>query len=120
MVSGSETGREGGSQDGDSNTKGSNGVFTANGKDHFVHPLWKILAAALALPLGGAFIGGIVSYRAGLSAVDSRISDHKELNGKLTDHENRVKRLEEKASETKGYLDDIFCYITKGKDPRCK
>lgn len=120
MVSGSETGREGSSQDGDKNPKGSDGVFTANGKDHFVHPLWKILAAALALPLGGAFVGGIVSYRAGLSAVDERISFNKELNNKLVDHDNRIKRVEEKTVQHENNLENIFCHITKGKDPRCK
>lgn len=116
MVSGCETGREGSSQDGGENTSRGNGLFTANGKDHYVHPLWKVLTAVLALPLGGAFVGGIVSYRTGLSAVDERISNHRELNRKLDKYEWEIQNINRTLDKHENQITNIEQYFKpKGK-----
>lgn len=51
----------------------SSHVFRTQGYEHRSTSLKRVLTAALALPLGGAFVAGIVAYRSGLSTVDERI-----------------------------------------------
>lgn len=61
--------------EGDQGEKGGGGghVFRTEGYEHRATSIKRVFTAALALPIGGIFISGIISYRAALSEVDERI-----------------------------------------------
>jgi hypothetical protein len=90
--------------------------FISNGKQHHAQPIWKILATLLALPLGGAFMSGIFSYRAALSTVDERIENYRPLNQRLDKYGWEIDGLKKTSDEHNKQLQDITVYInSKGR-----
>lgn len=85
--------------------------FVQNGRIHYNHSLYKLVAAALALPLGGAFVGGIVSYRAGLSEVDAVIVK----NPAIIELKIDVKNLKENQNKSDDRIKDLEDYARARK-----
>lgn len=85
--------------------------FVQNGRIHYNHSLYKLVAAALALPLGGAFVGGIVSYRAGLSEVDALVVK----NPTIIELKIDVKNLKENQNKSDDRIKDLEDYARSRK-----
>lgn len=101
----------------DESSKQTGGVFVQNNQEHHTFSLSRLLTAALALPLGSAFIAGILSYRSGISTVDERIENYKPLNTKLTTYEIKLEELDRKSTDHENRLRDIE-YVQKARMKR--
>lgn len=107
--------------DGSKNQEGkSGGYFQANGLEHFSFSPKTIISWGVLSGLVGIIVASITVYQSFGSNVDERITNHRELNKTLIDHDNRIKKTEENQTEMKTDIKNIICYIAKGKDPRCK
>lgn len=107
---------------GSTDQKGKNSphVFHTEGMQHFNYSPKLVVTVGLVSFVFTIIVGTLMGYKSAISEIDTGISNHKELNNRLADHDSRIKRVEERTTKSEGYLDNIFCYITKGKDPRCK
>lgn len=109
--------------------KKTSGIFLSNGKLHISHPIWKLATALLALPIGGVAVGSILSYRSFVSEIGSVVRNeiknvqyNKDYTvfEKIGDLDGSQKTSKKQMVQLCKDVDDIFCFLNKGKNCRTR
>lgn len=107
----------------------SDSMFIQNGREHHSFPIWKVASALLALPLGSAFVGGILAYKSAFTDVsemvrdqarDAKYDNNTSIGQKISAVDQNQIKMQQDITTCKKATNFLLCWINKDKNKSCQ